>query len=70
MNKNNKVKTAVGGKFFTVERKNKNKMSKHCAVLVSETDQYLTIRDVNTEQQIKMNKSSIVSIKCGKAVMV
>lgn len=56
----------VGGRFFTIERKVRNTTMRYCAKLVSETAQYLTITDVNTGEQHKMNKNSVVALNCGQ----
>jgi hypothetical protein len=60
------VKRHVGGKFFTIERKVRNTTARYCAKLVSESAQYLTITDVNTGEQHKMNKNSVVALNCGQ----
>jgi len=67
MKKNlNNLKRYVQGKFFTLERKIKNKNKRHCAKLVSESDHYMTIIDVNTGENVKLNKNNITSLNCGE----
>ena len=56
---------SIKGKFFTVEHQRRNKIQRYCAKLVSETDKFITIFDVNSGDNHKMNKSSIVSVNCG-----
>ena len=67
MNKNkmNNIKKHVQGKFFTLERCVRKTTKKYCARLVSETPQYMVIRDMSTGNDIKMNKSTVKSITCG-----
>jgi len=64
----NNIKRHVKGNFFTLERKVRNKTQKYCAKLISETAQYLTITDINTGDQVKMNKSTVTALKCGQFV--
>jgi len=61
----NNIKRHVQGKFFTVERKVKNKTSKFCAKLVSESNSYMTIKNVNTGEEMKMNKNTVTALNCG-----
>jgi len=61
----NNIKRHVQGKFFTVERKVRNKTKRYCAKLVSESDHYMTITDVNTGESLKMNKGTVTSLNCG-----
>lgn len=65
----NNVKRHVQGKFFTIERKVRNKTQKYCAKLVSESSQYMTITNVNTGENVKMNKNTVTSINCGSFVL-
>lgn len=62
----NNIKNHVQSKFFTVERKVRNKTARYCARLVSESPRYMTIMDVNSGDQIKMDKNTITSLKCGQ----
>lgn len=67
--KMNNIKRNVQGKFFTVERKVRNKTQKYCAKLISESAQYMTITDINTGEAVKMNKSTVTSLHCGSFVI-
>jgi hypothetical protein len=68
-NKLNNIKRHVQGKFFTLERKVRNKTQKYCAKLVSESAQYMTITDINTGDEVKMNKSTVTALNCGQFVV-
>ncbi len=61
----NNIKRHVQGKFFTLERKIRNKTTRYCAKLVSESSHYITIVDMNTGQNVKMNKNTVTSLNCG-----
>jgi hypothetical protein len=61
----NNLKTHVKGKFFTLERTVRNQTERYCAKLVSESSQYMTITDVNTGRNVKMNKNTVTTLNCG-----
>ena len=65
-NKTQNIKKKVQGKFFTLERKVRNKTQRYCAKMVSESDNYMTITDVNTGENVKMSKSTVTALNCGK----
>lgn len=65
----NNIRTHVQGKFFTVERKVRNKTMRYCAKIVSESPRYMTIRDVNSGDTVKMDKNTITSLNCGAFAM-
>lgn len=61
----NEIKRHVQGKFFTLERKNRNKTERFCAKFISESPHYITFMNVNSKTTHKINKDSVVSLNCG-----
>jgi len=64
-NKMKNVSKYVQGKFFTLERKAKNKTQRYCAKMITESPQYMTVCDVSTSNIIKIKKDTITNISCG-----
>jgi uncharacterized repeat protein (TIGR04076 family) len=55
----------VKGRFFTIKHESRNKVNVYCAKMVRESAQYITIMDMATGDNKKMNKDSLVAVACG-----
>lgn len=68
MKRMNQTIQDIGGRFCTVKHTRKGKTRSYCAKIVRNTEQYMTIFDVNVGETRKMNKDAVTEIVSGETM--
>jgi hypothetical protein len=61
--KNTNIRSQAKGRFVSIASKTKGLA---CGQILEESPSYLTYRDINTREQVKVAKKSITAVHCGR----
>ncbi|MBL6664088.1 MAG: hypothetical protein ISP71_08320 [Flavobacteriales bacterium] len=63
------IVSKLSGRFATVSIKNNKRNQEICGQVLSETPNYLLVRDINAKVDQRIKKTSIAKIKSGKTLV-